>query len=97
MTEPETSTKQPAVAGQQKMEALVRAGYMEELRFAKRQQWAVATAAIALIAGVYHLGDGIKPPLTAYEKLAVMLAILGVTAGGIWLVLFDIQNHIAST
>ena len=37
------------------MEAPIKAGYMEELRFAKRQQWYVAAAAIGLI-GSYRLG-----------------------------------------
>jgi len=46
------------------MEAPVRAGYMEELRVGKRQQWAVAAAAIALIAGASHLAKsmaGVHP------------------------------------
>ena len=30
------------------MEAPIKAGYMEELRFAKRQQWYVAAAAVEL-------------------------------------------------
>jgi hypothetical protein len=37
------------------MEAPIKAGYMEELRFAKRQQWYVAAAAVGLIAGAFHL------------------------------------------
>jgi hypothetical protein len=76
------------------MDPPVIAGYMEELRFAKRQQWAVAGYAIALIAGAFQL---MKPPLTTCEKSWVTLAIVGVAAGGIWLVLCDLQSHLAST
>jgi protein-S-isoprenylcysteine O-methyltransferase Ste14 len=75
------------------MDTPVIAGYMEELRFAKRQQWAVAGYAIALIAGAFQL---MKPPLTTCEKSWVTLAIVGVAAGGIWLVLWDLQRHLAS-
>jgi hypothetical protein len=54
------------------MEAPIKAGYMEELRFGKRQQWAVAAASIALIAGAFHVADGAKP-LASWEKRAVSM------------------------
>jgi hypothetical protein len=78
------------------MEAPIKAGYMEELRFGKRQQWAVATAAIALMAGAFHLADGMKPLLNGYEKSAVTLLVIALMVGGIWLI-FDLQRHLAKT
>jgi hypothetical protein len=36
---------------------------LEEIRFAKKQQWAVAIAAITLIAGAFHMAHTVKQPL----------------------------------
>jgi hypothetical protein len=77
------------------MEAPIKAGHMEELRFGKRQQWAVAAYTIGLIAGAFHLADGAKP-LACWEKAVVSNIVLLVAAGGIWL-MFDLQKHLAST
>ena len=41
----------------------IKAALLEELRFAKRQQWQVAIAAITLIAGAFYLVDKAKQPL----------------------------------
>ena len=71
------------------------AGYMEELRFAKRQQWAVAAATIALIAGTFHLAQGMTS-LACWEKAVASNIVLLVAAGGIWL-MFDLQWHLANT
>ena len=46
------------------MRDTIKAAYLEELRFAKRQQWAVTTAVIALIAGAYSMAQ----PLGPWEK-----------------------------
>ena len=77
------------------MEAPIKAGYMEELRFGKRQQWAVAAATIALIAGAFHLAQSMAP-LACWEKAVASNIVLVVAAGGIWL-MFDLQTHLAST
>lgn len=77
------------------MEAPVRAGYLEELRFAKRQQWYVAAAAVGLMAGAFHLAEGMKP-LACWEKTVTTNIVLLVAVGGIWL-MFDLQQHLANT
>jgi hypothetical protein len=77
------------------MEAPIKAGYMEELRFAKRQQWYVAAAAIGLIAGAFHLAQSMAP-LACWEKAVASNIVLLVAAGGIWL-MFDLQHHLANT
>jgi hypothetical protein len=82
-------------SGAKKMEAPIKAGYMEELRFGKRQQWAVAAASIALIAGAFHMADGAKP-LACWEKWAASILVSIVAVGGIGLIL-SLQNHLAST
>jgi hypothetical protein len=69
-------------------EKIDRAARHEEVRFLKRQQWAVATAAVVLLSGLltairnYHL--------TALDKFIVMVVVgLGVWCG--WFFLDDLQ------
>jgi hypothetical protein len=50
------------------MDSTTKAAYLEELRFAKRQQWAVTLAIIAFIAGAFHMAHSAKPLLGSGEK-----------------------------
>jgi hypothetical protein len=58
---------------------------LEELRFAKQQQWAVAIATITLMAGAYHVVDTVKTPLDPWEKHLVTFFVLAVALGGSYL------------
>jgi hypothetical protein len=70
----------------------IKAAYLEELRFAKRQQWAVTTAVIALIAGAYS----IVQPLGPWEKRVAVRLIWIAVAGG-WYLLCSLQCHLRNT
>src|SRR5262252_3982474 len=72
--------------------AVDRAAWREEVRFLKKQQWAVATAGVVLLSGLlaairdYHL--------TALDKFIVMVVVgLGVWCG--WFFLEDLQRGLA--
>jgi uncharacterized membrane protein len=57
-----------------------RAAFHEEVRFYKRQQWAVATAGVALLGALLATVHGVH--LTELERyLAVVLIVVGVCAG----------------
>ena len=74
------------------MRDTIKAAYLEELRFAKRQQWAVTTAVIALIAGAYSMVQ----PLGPWEKHLAIRFIWIVVAGG-WYLLCSLQCHLRNT
>ena len=78
------------------MDSTTKAAYLEELRFAKRQQWAVTLAIIAFIAGAFHMAHSAKPLLGSGEKHAVAGFILFVVVGGSWL-LYKLQGHLRNT
>jgi len=63
---------------------------MEELRFAKRQQWAVTV--VTLIAGAYSMVQ----PLGPWEKRVAIRLIWIVVAGG-WYLLCSLQCHLRNT
>jgi hypothetical protein len=65
----------------------------EELRFAKKQQWYVATASVTLNAAAFALLKGSH--LRDYEALAVIFFILFVAAAGVG-VLCHLQDHMQS-
>ena len=69
---------------------------LDELRFAKRQQWAVTAAAIALIAGIYHIADNADPEMAPWEQHLAEFLVLIVAAGGIAM-LFKLQGHLCRT
>jgi hypothetical protein len=73
----------------------IRAAHMEELRFWKKQQWAVAGAAIALIAGAIPLSQNMKP-LACWEKAVASLLVLSVAGGGGWLI-WRLQKSLRDT
>jgi len=74
----------------------IKTAYLEEIRFAKLQQWAVTVAAITLIAGAFHMAHTVKQPLAIWEKVVATIAVTGVAGGGIWL-LFKLQRHLRDT
>jgi hypothetical protein len=65
----------------------------EELRFAKTQQWYVATASVTLNAAAFALLKGSH--LHDYEALAAIFFILFVAAAGVG-VLWQLQDHMQS-
>src|SRR5262249_28656779 len=69
---------------------------LEELRFAKQQQWAVAIATITLMAGAYHIVNTVKAPLGPWEKHLVTFFVLAVALGGSYLV-YRLQRHLRDT
>jgi hypothetical protein len=77
-----TSIEQPTAAGREEMAPPVRAAHMEEVRFWKRQQWAVAGYAIALIAGAFHMTQSVREPLGTYEKVVASVLVLVIARGG---------------
>jgi hypothetical protein len=72
----------------------IKAALWEELRFAKRQQWTITAAVVALIAGAYasHVVQSLAP----WEKAVATILVIAVVAGGIYW-LFDLQGHLYRT
>jgi hypothetical protein len=74
-------------------DATIEAAGLEELRFAKRQQWAVAIATLTFIAGAFHMAHNVEPPLAFWEKFVATQLISIVAIGGSYL-LFKLQFHL---
>lgn len=74
----------------------IEAARLEELRFAKRQQWAVAIATITFIAGAFHITHSMVQPLTVCEKLVatILISVVAIGGGGL---LFKLQYHLRNT
>ena len=70
----------------------LKAALLAELRFAKRQQWAVTAAVLGLMAGAYTT----LQPLGLWEKRVAVSFICIVAAGGSWL-LYNLQCHLRNT
>ena len=71
---------------------IIKAALLEELRFAKRQQWTITAAVVALIAGAYSIAKSLAP----WEKaVAAILIGVVVVAGIYWLI--DLQGHLHRT
>src|SRR5262249_12781553 len=66
---------------------VIKAALLEELRFAKRQQWTVTAAVVALIAGAYNVAKS----LARWEKVVAAIMVVVVVAGGIYWLL-DLQG-----
>ncbi len=66
----------------------------EEIRFTKKQQWYVTTAAITLIGALYGVAHTISPPPTNAEKAAatVLVTLIAACTGG---VLVSLHDHLA--
>ncbi|HUL88144.1 MAG TPA: hypothetical protein VLU23_08175 [Pseudolabrys sp.] len=67
---------------------------MEELRFAKKQQWTIATAAMTLLAAIYAVGHG--EGLTGAEKI-IAAALITLVASVSAQFLISLQKHIRQT
>jgi hypothetical protein len=73
---------------------VIKAALLEELRFAKRQQWTITAAVVALIGGAYGVVQRLGP--SDLEKVAATILVIVVAAGGIyWLA--DLQRHLYCT
>jgi hypothetical protein len=71
-----------------------RPAYLEELRFAKRQQWYVAASTVGLDAGVLTALRGLQ--LDCIEKSVITFFVVGIAFGSVWL-LWKLQNHLRDT
>src|SRR5262249_41394810 len=70
----------------------LKAALWEELRFAKRQQWTITAAVVALTAGAYSMEKSLDP----WERAVAAILIGVAVAGGIyWLI--DLQRHLYRT
>ena len=70
----------------------IKAAYLEELRFAKRQQWTITAAVVASIAGAYN----VVKSLGDWEKLGATILVVVAVGGGIYWLL-DLQRHLRNT
>jgi hypothetical protein len=70
--------------------------HLEELRFAKERQWAVAIATITFIAGAFHMAHTVKQPLAYWEKWVATIVVSIVAIAGS-LMLFNLQYHLRRT
>jgi len=73
----------------------IKAALWEELRFAKRQQWTITAAVVALIGGAYTLA-GREDRLDDLEKSVAAILIAAVVVAGIYW-LSDLQRHLRIT
>src|SRR5262245_12183690 len=73
----------------------IKAALLEELRFAKRQQWTITAAVVGLIAGAYTIAVE-KRSLDAWEKAVAAILIVAVVVAGIYWLL-DLQRHLYHT
>jgi len=74
------------------MRDTIKAAYLEELRFAKRQQWAVTIAVVTLIAGAYSIVQSLGP----WEK-HVAIRLIWIVVAGSWYLLCSLQCHLRNT
>jgi len=70
--------------------------YFEELRFAKKQQWTVATAVITLLAAIYAVVHDLDPAPNPTERIGVAILIALIAGVGSWY-LISLQNHLKKT
>jgi hypothetical protein len=69
-----------AEASQPPLSDYIKAALMEELRFAKRQQWHIAAAAVGLLGAIFAISTDMKRPLemVAATVLVTLVAVTGV-------------------
>src|SRR5262252_2015285 len=75
----------------QEKAGLDRTSQFEELRFAKRQQWYIATAAVALLSAIFWIEQSIR--VVCWEKI-VATVFIGLIAGFGICFLVKLQNHL---
>jgi hypothetical protein len=71
-----------------------RAARLEELRFAKKQQWYIATSAVTLLAAIFGIAHVIKPNL--WEKSAATVLVALIMGIACWF-LCKLQGHLKNT
>jgi hypothetical protein len=104
MAKPRTKADEVAFkAARSADKVALKTSLLEELRFAKRQQMAVVTSAMALLGAILAIGNLLKPlsrweikPLSRWEKWvgmggAMVVALVG--SGFIW----SLENHLKRT
>jgi hypothetical protein len=72
-----------------------RAARLEELRFAKKQQWYIATSALTLLAAIFGIAHVIKPTTLDEKKVGTVFVVLIV-----WFAcefLRQLQGHLNNT
>ena len=73
----------------------IKAALLEEIRFAKRQQWTITAAVVGLIAGAYTIAVE-KQSLDPWEHaIAAILVVVAAFGGIYWLI--DLQRHLYRT
>jgi hypothetical protein len=77
-----------------RLEGKDRAARFEELRFAKKQQWYIATSAVTLLAAIFGIAHIIKP--TLYEKIAATVLVALIMGFACWF-LCKLQGHLKKT
>src|SRR5258708_16515543 len=96
MAKPRTKADEVAFkAARSADKVALKTSLLEELRFAKRQQMAVVTSAMALLGAILAIGNLLKP-LSRWEKWvgmggAMVVALVG--SGFIW----SLENHLKRT
>jgi hypothetical protein len=73
-----------------------RTAKLEELRFAKKQQWLIATSAVTLLAAIFGIAHLIEPKPGPREKIVGTIFIALIVAAA-WRVLWKLQNHLSET
>jgi hypothetical protein len=68
-----------------------RASQFEELRFAKGQQWYIATAAVTLLSAIFWIERSIK---LKYPEKVIATVFIGLIAGFSICFLFQLQKHL---
>ncbi len=68
---------------------------LEELRFAKKQQWSIAAAALTLLGAIFGAAHTMAP-LGNWEKAGAELLVALIAIAGSVQLLF-LQNHLART
>jgi hypothetical protein len=73
-----------------------RSALHEEIRFAKKQQWAITAYVMALLGAAFAIADAAEPPLEVWEKAVGSLFAVIAVGVGCWL-LYQLQNHLRDT
>jgi hypothetical protein len=65
-----------------------------EIRFAKTQQWRIATAALTLLGATFAVSRAMQHPLACWEKAVGTVLVVLIGASGA-LILLQLQSHLA--
>jgi hypothetical protein len=72
-----------------------RSSRLDELRFAKKQQWSIAAAVLTLLGAIFGAAHTMAP-LEPWEKAVGSILAIGIMMFGN-LHLWSLQNHLAAT